>query len=72
MKKCVWSYTVFASLLVALPCVPQAQAGVHSDQVAAPAAVRYAWHDDAAPNLANKEGLPASPFRTDAWKGVTE
>ena len=45
---------------------------VHSDQVAQPVAVRYAWHDDATPNLANKEGLPASPFRTDAWKGVTE
>jgi sialate O-acetylesterase len=24
------------------------------------------------PNFANKEGLPASPFRTDAWKGVTK
>ena len=45
---------------------------VHSDQVAQPAAVRYAWRDEATPNLANKEGLPASPFRTDAWKGVTE
>jgi sialate O-acetylesterase len=45
---------------------------VESGQVAQPAAVRYAWHDDATPNLANKEGLPASPFRTDAWKGVTE
>jgi sialate O-acetylesterase len=45
---------------------------VHSDQVAQPVAVRYAWHDDATPNLANKEGLPASPFRTDTWKGVTE
>jgi sialate O-acetylesterase len=45
---------------------------VHSDQVAQPAAVRYAWHDDATPNLANKERLPASPFRTDSWKGVTE
>jgi sialate O-acetylesterase len=45
---------------------------VRSDQVAQPVAVRYAWRDDATPNLANKEGLPASPFRTDAWKGVTE
>jgi len=45
---------------------------VQSGQVVQPAAVRFAWHDDAAPNLANKEGLPASPFRTDAWKGVTE
>ena len=45
---------------------------VHSDQVAKPIAVRYAWRDDATPNLANRDGLPASPFRTDAWKGVTE
>jgi sialate O-acetylesterase len=45
---------------------------VHSDKVAQPVAVRFAWHDDATPNLSNKEGLPASPFRTDKWKGVTE
>lgn len=45
---------------------------VSSDKVANPVAVRYAWHDDAQPNLANKEGLPASSFRTDSWKGVTE
>ena len=38
-----------------------------------PAAVRYAWADapvDA--NLFNKEGFPASPFRTDEWEGVTK
>ena len=45
---------------------------VHSAQIAQPSAVRFAWHDTAQPNLANKEGLPASPFRTDTWKGVTE
>ncbi len=45
---------------------------VHAAQVAKPVAVRYAWRDDASANLANKEGLPASPFRTDRWKGVTE
>ena len=45
---------------------------VHSDKLAQPEAVRFAWRDDATPNLANKEGLPASPFRTDQWKGVTE
>jgi sialate O-acetylesterase len=45
---------------------------VSSDKVANPVAIRYAWHDDAQPNLANKEGLPASLFRTDSWKGVTE
>jgi sialate O-acetylesterase len=45
---------------------------VGSDQMMQPAAVRFAWRDDATPNFANQEGLPASPFRTDTWKGVTE
>ena len=40
---------------------------VRSPRVAAPAAVRFGWHQLAVPNLANKEGLPASPFRTDRW-----
>jgi len=40
---------------------------VRSARVAAPAAVRFGWHQLAVPNLANKEGLPASPFRTDRW-----
>jgi sialate O-acetylesterase len=44
---------------------------VHSQAVQAPAAVRFAWYDSAQPNLANKEGLPASPFRTDDWPAVT-
>ncbi|HET9825896.1 MAG TPA: sialate O-acetylesterase, partial [Chitinophagaceae bacterium] len=49
------------------------QVVVHNDDIRYPAAVRYAWMDDAAAaNLFNKEGLPASPFRTDKWKGVTE
>ncbi|MGA2618233.1 MAG: hypothetical protein ABSF26_11520 [Thermoguttaceae bacterium] len=30
-----------------------------------PAAVRFAWDEQAVPNLMNKEGLPASTFRTD-------
>ena len=39
---------------------------VHSSQVANPAAVRYAWADNPGDaNLYNREGLPASPFRTD-------
>jgi sialate O-acetylesterase len=40
---------------------------VRSPHVPAPKAVRFAWHQLAVPNLANKEGLPASPFRTDRW-----
>jgi len=46
---------------------------VSSDEVKTPVAVRYGWADDAGDdNLYNKEGFPASPFRTDNWKGVTE
>ena len=44
---------------------------VSSDEVSAPVAVRYAWADNPVCNLYNKEGLPASPFRTDDWPGVT-
>jgi sialate O-acetylesterase len=40
---------------------------VWSPKVPAPKAVRFAWHQLAIGNLANKEGLPASPFRTDRW-----
>ncbi len=40
---------------------------VRSPRVPAPKAVRFGWHELAVPNLANKEGLPASPFRTDSW-----
>ncbi|HEV3027272.1 MAG TPA: sialate O-acetylesterase, partial [Planctomycetota bacterium] len=40
---------------------------VWSDKVAKPAAVRYAWADYPDCNLYSKEGLPASPFRTDSW-----
>ena len=46
---------------------------VFSDKVKNPVAVRYAWADnpdDA--NLYNQEGLPASPFRTDQFRGVTQ
>lgn len=45
---------------------------VSSDQVPTPVAVRFAWRDDAEPNLFNEAGLPASPFRTDHWQLVTE
>jgi len=45
---------------------------VWSDAVAQPAAVRFAWKNFPTPNLFNKAGLPASPFRTDNWKLITE
>jgi sialate O-acetylesterase len=39
-----------------------------SDKVPAPVAVRYAWcSNPQAANLYNRDGLPAVPFRTDAW-----
>lgn len=45
---------------------------VWSDEVADPVAVRYAWANNPAnANLYNQEGLPASPFRTDDWPGIT-
>lgn len=41
---------------------------VWSKKVKNPVAVRYAWADNPqSANLYNKEGLPASPFRTDNW-----
>lgn len=42
---------------------------VWSDQIATPIAVRYAWADNPEGcNLYNREGLPATSFRTDDWK----
>jgi len=39
---------------------------VSSSEIQNPVAARYAWCDSpAGANLYNKEGLPASPFRTD-------
>lgn len=42
-----------------------------SSAVPAPVAVRYAWATNPDANLYNREGLPAAPFRTDQWEGVT-
>ncbi|MEI8075037.1 MAG: sialate O-acetylesterase [Bacteroidota bacterium] len=57
-----------------------AQARIENDKIVVwnsnvkdPQAVRYGWTDspiDA--NLYNLDGFPASPFRTDSWKGITE
>ncbi|MEO1583144.1 MAG: sialate O-acetylesterase [Planctomycetota bacterium] len=44
---------------------------VRSDAVKAPVAVRYAWANNPRVNLVNGEALPAVPFRTDDWPGVT-
>jgi sialate O-acetylesterase len=44
---------------------------VSSGKVPQPVAVRYAWADNPVCNLYNKAGLPACPFRTDDWPGIT-
>ncbi|QIX60124.1 sialate O-acetylesterase [Hymenobacter sp. BT18] len=38
-----------------------------SPAVPKPVAVRYNWANNPSGNLYNREGLPALPFRTDAW-----
>ncbi|MGJ5641325.1 sialate O-acetylesterase [Formosa sp. S-31] len=46
---------------------------VYCDNVTNPVAIRYGWADDAGDcNLYNEEGFPASPFRSDTWKTITE
>lgn len=46
---------------------------VYSDKVANPVAVRYGWASNPKEiNIVNSDGLLASPFRTDTWKGITE
>ena len=45
---------------------------VSSPQVTAPVAVRYAWSGYPAMSLYNAAGLPAFPFRTDDWPGITD
>jgi sialate O-acetylesterase len=44
---------------------------VSSPEVPLPVAVRYAWADNPDATLVNADGLPASPFRTDDWPGLT-
>jgi len=44
---------------------------VSSPEVKKPIAVRYGWADYPEGNLYNKEGLPASPFRTDNFPMIT-
>ncbi len=57
-RKFVWARAI----------VEQDRVVVWSDQIPQPVAVRYAWADNPeGANLFNKEGLPASPFRTDDW-----
>ncbi len=45
---------------------------VSSPQVKRPVAVRFAWEDALIPSFFNRDGYPASPFRTDDWPMATE
>jgi sialate O-acetylesterase len=49
----------------------RSQVAVGSPQVTRPAAVRYGWADFPVINLWNKEGFPATPFRTDNFPMIT-
>jgi sialate O-acetylesterase len=61
-KKFVWAHADIdgATIIVSKPGLEK------------PVAVRYAWAANPIGNLFNKDGLPASPFRTDSWKGITQ
>ena len=45
---------------------------VSSPEVAEPYQVRFGWANFPVVNLWNKAGLPARPFRSDHFTGVTE
>lgn len=45
---------------------------VYAQNVQNPVAVRYNWADNPNGNLTNESSLPASSFRTDVWKGITQ
>jgi sialate O-acetylesterase len=45
---------------------------VSSPSVPHPKEVRYAWQSNPEATLFNGAGLPAAPFRTDTWPGITQ
>ncbi|MBX2842745.1 MAG: beta galactosidase jelly roll domain-containing protein [Flammeovirgaceae bacterium] len=46
---------------------------VWTEMVKSPMAIRYGWADNPNDlNLYNKENLPATPFRTDDWPGISQ
>jgi hypothetical protein len=62
-RRFVWAEAVIDgdAVVVSSPAVPK------------PVAARYAWaNNPEGCNLYNHEGLPAAPFRTDTWPGVTD
>jgi len=44
---------------------------VWDSKIEKPVAVRYAWASNPICNLFNEADLPASPFRTNNWEGIT-
>ncbi len=44
---------------------------LYSEPTVTPVAIRYDWSNNPDGNLYNQEGLPAVPFRTDDWQGIT-
>ena len=44
---------------------------VSAEGLSDPKNVRFGWHHMINPNLSNKAGLPAGPFKTDGWQGGT-
>lgn len=60
-KKFYWAKAVIESNTVV----------VSSSKVPNPVAVRYGWANNPDVSLYNKALLPASPFRTDTWPGIT-
>jgi len=61
-RKWYWASASIEGGFVVVSC-PQAQK---------PVAVRYGWASNPGCNLYNAAGLPASPFRTDSWPGITD
>ncbi len=61
-RKFVWADANFDgnAVVVSSPAAPN------------PVAVRYAWDINPVCNLYNRAGLPAVPFRTDDWPGLTK
>lgn len=45
---------------------------VYNENISSPVAVRYAWANSTDGNLFNKANFPATPFRTDDFKSVTD
>lgn len=61
-RKFFWANAVIDGSCVILSC----------PDVREPVAARYAWADNPVGNLENREGLPATSFRTDKWPLASE